>query len=231
MWKDLPPLQSFGALQALDIPNPGKPTVVLFHGYGADAYDLAPLAQELGLKSQFRWLFPQGHKTVDIGGGFQGRAWFDIDLDRHERAARTGEDFSYANVRPPGVNEARDKALSLLKNLNVKTEDVILGGFSQGAMLAVELATLLPQAPRAVVILSGTLADRHGLAERAPRQKSLRFFQSHGEQDPLLPFSQAEALKSELEKAGWQSTWTSFPGGHEIPPPVLRELSRFLRTI
>ncbi len=228
MYRQELPLSKIGPLECLDFHQPGKPTIVFFHGYGANAYDLAPLAEEMGLKSQFRWIFPQGPKTVDIGGGFSGRAWFSIDMAAHERAARTGEEVTYADIRPPGANEARDKALAFLKALNVPSAQLTLGGFSQGSMLAVDLAVQLQESPAAVVILSGTLADLKGLRAGGEKRKGLRFFQSHGERDPVLPFSGAEKLKEELEALGWQSQWSAFPGGHEIPPRVIKDLRNFL---
>lgn len=230
MWKDFPPMSKIGALECLDFHQPGKPTIVFFHGYGADAFDLAPLAEELGLRAQARWIFPQGPKQVDIGGGFSGRAWFGIDMAAHQRAAMTGEPMSYADLRPPGINEARDRAQSFLKALNVPADQLILGGFSQGSMLAVELACQMPESPLAVVILSGTLADKKSLVQLAPKKAGLPFFQSHGEHDPILPFVGAEALREELERAGWESNWSGFAGGHEIPPRVLRDLSSFLKA-
>jgi len=230
MWKDLPPVSKIGPLECLDFHQPGKPVIVFFHGYGADAFDLAPMAGELGLRAQARWIFPQGPKTVDIGGGFSGRAWFGIDMAAHQRAAMTGEPVSYSDIRPPGATEARDKAMAFLKALGIPPGQLILGGFSQGSMLAVDLAFHLPENPLALVILSGTLADKKSLVQLAPRRKGLPFFQSHGEHDPILPFIGAEALKQELENAGWDSHWSGFPGGHEIPPRVLRDLTSFLKA-
>ncbi len=232
MWMKNDPLNQIGSLQALRYLSSGSvKTIVFFHGYGADAYDLAPLREELGLAQSANWYFPQGPKEVPIGPGFWGRAWFPIDMVAHERALQTGEQISYADRRPPGVNEARDQALSFLKALKVEPENLILGGFSQGSMLAVELALSMPKAPKALVILSGTLADRESLRVKAPGLKGIRFFQSHGEQDQILPFSQATALHSELLAAGWDDVWCPFSGGHEIPSSVLKELKSFLRSV
>ena len=235
MFANKPPLQKFGALQALDFP-PATPiseptTIVMLHGYGADAYDLASLREELKAPTSARWVFAQGPKEVEIGPGYTGRAWFAIDLAAHERAAHEGVDLSYADRRPPGINEARDQVLSFLKALNVPLNQLILGGFSQGAMLAVDVAMTLPQPVKGVILLSGTLADQKGIQSRAPHLKGLKFFQSHGQRDQVLPFSMAQALYQELTNAGWDGAWCDFGGGHEIPRPVVRDLTNFLRTL
>lgn len=225
-----PPLQKIGALQVVDYPQAGAPTIVMFHGYGADAYDLTSLRDEVASAGAARWIFPQGPKAIDIGPGYTGRAWFPIDLTAHERAAQTGEDMSYAHRRPPGINEARDQALSFIKALNVPLDQLILGGFSQGAMLAVDVALTLPVPVKGLIILSGTLADQSGIKEHAPKHKGLKFFQSHGQRDQVLPFSMAEALNQELTAAGWDGVWCGFGGGHEIPRPVVRDLTSFLKS-
>lgn len=232
MWMQSEPLKMIGALNTLEFKVlDSKTTIVFFHGYGADAYDLAPLREEMGLTKLASWYFPQGPKEVPIGPGFWGRAWFPIDMVAHERAIQAGVELSYAERRPPGVNEARDQAQSFLKALGVPTENLILGGFSQGSMLAVELVLNMATAPKALVILSGTLADQNSLREKAPRMKGLKVFQSHGEQDQILPFSQAKALHTELQAAGWDDIWCPFSGGHEIPGSVLRDLKSFLRSV
>lgn len=232
MWQNNPPLQKIGSLQVLDFPQPAaKLTVVMFHGYGADAYDLSSLREEVNGVGPMRWLFPQGPKEVEIGPGVFGRSWFPIDMAAHERAANNGDDLSYADFRPPGINEARDQALSFLKNLNVSLDHLILGGFSQGAMLAADLAMTLPMSVKALILLSATLADQKGVKQKAPLRKGMKYFQSHGQRDQVLPFSMAEALHHELGEAGWEGTFTAFGGGHEIPGPVIRDLNRFLKSL
>ena len=50
-------------------------TVIFFHGFGADAYDLKSLSEVLSTKNPSRWVFPQGILEVPIGPGWTGRAW------------------------------------------------------------------------------------------------------------------------------------------------------------
>jgi phospholipase/carboxylesterase len=56
-------------------------------------------------------------------------------------------------------------------------------------------------------------------------------FQSHGTQDPLLPFVMAERLRDELMKAGLSVEWRSFRGGHEIPEPIVHQMSAFMTKV
>jgi len=62
----------------------------------------------------------------------------------------------------------------------------------------------------------------------APQPTKTRFFLSHGRHDPVLPFEGGSKARDLLEQHGFPVTWRPFNGGHEIPPPVLAEVDRFL---
>jgi len=78
------------------------------------------------------------------------------------------------------------------------------------------------------VLLSGTLLAEREWAPRMEGRKSLPVFQSHGAQDPLLPFAAAERLRDLLTQAGVTVEWVPFRGQHEIPGVVLERLGAFL---
>ena len=59
-------------------PTTNPDLVILFHGYGADAYDLQTLSDVLRPKKPTDFLFPQGVLEVPIGPGWTGRAWWNI---------------------------------------------------------------------------------------------------------------------------------------------------------
>lgn len=232
MWSREVPLSRIGPLDALIFEaNPkAKLTILFLHGYGADAYDLASLRGELNLSSDLNWEFAQGPMQVEIGPGYFGRAWFSIDIEAHEIAMRSGKDLSYAEKSPRGMVEAKNKVLEFLNAQNISPENLILGGFSQGAMLALSVALNLKSQPLGLALLSGTLTDRAETLRLARKYPGFRFFQSHGENDGILPFSGAEALRGALVEAGWDDIWSPFAGGHEIPRNVLRDLSSYLKT-
>ena len=199
-------------------------TIICLHGYGADMRDLAPLAQELDTKRALKWVFPDAPLTLDWGG----KAWWPIDVAAFEAAQRGGKPRDLSGGEPAGLSEARETTLGLLKELNVAPGKLVLMGFSQGSMLAVDLALRLPVAPAGVVILSGTLVDAKTLRALAPKKKGQRFFQSHGSVDPILGFPQALALEKELKAAGWDGKLQRFEGGHAIPGDVLAALGTWL---
>src|SRR5688500_5394511 len=98
---------------------------------------------------------------------------------------------------------------------------IVLGGFSQGAMLSADLALRSDRPLGGLMLFSATIMCVDHWKQRLPHRKSLPIFQSHGRVDPVLPFMFAEELKEMFVGAGFDHTWVPFMGGHELPPPVL----------
>jgi phospholipase/carboxylesterase len=218
-----------GDLDAIEFPEKDSAalTVVCLHGYGADMRDLAPLAPEIPAGRPVRWIFPDGPEKLEWGG----HAWFPIDVAAFEEAQRTGKPRDLSLREPDGMSIARRELKGLIEALAVPWKSLVLMGFSQGAMMAVDLAMRAPEPPAGVAILSGTLVDRKVLAALAPKKKGLPFFQSHGSVDPILGFNEALALEKELIAAGWNGKLRRFEGGHAIPPQVLADLGAWLKDL
>lgn len=118
----------------------------------------------------------------------------------------------------------------LIAELDIPLSKLFLGGFSQGAILATEIALNAVEKPAGLVILSGTLINEKNWNHLAHLRAGMPFFQSHGERDPLLPLERAKALEQLLQKGGLKGKLSTFPGGHEIPPKILGELKGFFEA-
>ncbi|MDE2039173.1 MAG: hypothetical protein KGO96_06265 [Elusimicrobia bacterium] len=220
--------RQLAGLSALELPAPGQAaTIVLFHGYGADGADLAGLAQALALPRPARWLFPDAPLSLEWGG----RAWFPIDAAAIERAQRAGTPLDWSDSGAGDLERAAATAGEFLQALGAGWGDLILGGFSQGAMLAAELALRAPENPRGLVLLSGNLINAAAWRRLAPARRGLPFFQSHGSVDPILGFPGALKLEALLRGAGLKGRLLRFEGGHAIAPEVLESLRDFLSRL
>ncbi|MBY0517040.1 MAG: dienelactone hydrolase family protein [Bacteriovoracaceae bacterium] len=210
------------------IPGSSQDAIILLHGYGADMNDLAPLHRYLDPEGKWHWYFPNGPVRVPFGGMWEGRAWFPIDMEELDRAMRENRPRAFADKKPAEFTSSLELMKLEVSELQKKHKKVVIGGFSQGAMMATHLAAQLT--PQALVILSGTLLDKEGLLS-AKSTAAVPFFQSHGDQDPLLSLSQAKDLNALLKEKGWDGIWAPFRGGHEIPEKVLMTLSSFLHQV
>jgi len=227
-----PRRRKIGGLDSIEIQGkPGGPTVVLFHGYGADMHDLATLAEVVQAPKDTNWYFPNGPISIPLGGHYEGRAWFQISISELEKSATTGQPVELGTVIPPGMKKSREKAQSFLRELGVPASKLVLGGFSQGAMLATDVTMQMQERPAGLALLSGTLVNSDEWKQLAPAKAGLRFFQSHGARDGVLGFPAAQKLETLLKGAGWQGQLQRFEGGHEIPPEVIIQLGAYLRKV
>jgi len=208
--------------------------VILCHGFGAPGDDLVPLAQELVARapalSSTRFYFPEA--PLDLG--FNGaRAWWEIDMAAVQRLGRDPEALrQFRKVEPPGMSAARLKLLALVREVldgtKLPPSKLVLGGFSQGAMLATDVALRTEEPCAGLAILSGTLLLEDAWRAKAAARAGFHVFQAHGTADPVLPFSAAEGLRELLRAAGQQVEFFSFPGGHTISGEELELLAKFL---
>lgn len=206
-----------------------EPLVVLLHGFMGTAADLAPFARSLGTGARF--LFPEG--LVDLAArGLPGRAWWPIDTDARAEAIVKGPRDLSAFV-PDGLATARVFLEGVLDGLapEDRARPLVLGGFSQGAMLSCELALGTSRALAGLVLFSGARIDAARWRTLYASRRGTPVFMSHGRSDPDLSFAAAESFRAELTAAGWATTWCAFDGEHQIPLVAWRAFKRWLLGI
>jgi phospholipase/carboxylesterase len=215
-------------LSAITKGGKGPPTIVLLHGYCSSEIDWAPFVKSIRLPLGTRFLFPRGPETVRrTDGRPAGRAWWQLDLAADVRDNGLGADLSAE--KPGGIEHAARAVRALLARYGNRTaQPFILGGFSQGAMVAAQVAFLSDEPLRALVLLSGALVDETSWKANFARRKGLHVFIAHGRADPTLSFEAANRMQSEMTGAGIEVTWFPFDGGHETPAEVVAALNDFL---
>lgn len=211
-------------------PADPKLTAILMHGFGAPGDDLVGLAPYLD--APVRFVFPEA--PLELGGLYgDSRAWWLLDLARLERELASGRAHDRSGEVPDGLAAARDHVVRLVDQVkarfSIDESQLVLGGFSQGAMVALDVALHLDKAPRALVLMSGTLLAESIWQPRLARLAGVPVLMSHGRHDQLLPFAAAEDLRDRLKAAGAAVDWVPFAGGHEIPPIVVDAAKSLLR--
>jgi phospholipase/carboxylesterase len=220
-----------GLRAALIGPDDATRTAVLCHGFGASGDDLVPLARELALPN-VRFVFPAA--PLELGGFYgAGRAWWPLDLERIERELRAATGVDRSAEVPDGLHAARAQLSRFLDELvaryAIAPDRLVLGGFSQGAMTALDAALHRTAPPAGLVLWSTTLIAGDEWGARMPTLANVPIALSHGRHDPLLPFAVAERLRDQLRAAGAAVEFVEFAGGHEIPAPALAAAVTILR--
>jgi phospholipase/carboxylesterase len=215
--------------------------VVICHGFGAGGDDLVPIGRELlayspTLARGTRFYFPEAPMGLDSYGMFGSRAWWMIDMEALNRAMMDGTFRERSrNDRPEGLEDARAMLLRLVdevrRETGLPTSRIVLGGFSQGSMLTVDVATQLAEAPAGILAWSGTLLNEEEWRDKGARHQGLRVVQSHGRQDPLLSFAWAEDLRDMMTEIGWDVDFVPFNGPHTVGQEALLKSVALLETL
>lgn len=210
--------------------------LILCHGYGAPGNDLAGLAPYLHSQlgehaADYRMVFPAAPQSLAEMGWGDARAWWPINMARLAEMFQTAR-FDELHVQtPPGIDEARQdlvKTVAAAQSAWDQPVPLILGGFSQGAMVSMDAALRgLANPPDLLVQLSGTLICQSAwtMALRDGKLRATKVLQSHGRRDPVLPFSSAETLRDLLAVNKVDVDFHAFDGPHTIDAEMLTILA------
>jgi phospholipase/carboxylesterase len=203
--------------------GPGPPTVVLLHGYGSRAEDW--------LQFEEKWQFPLNTRRVYPQAPLRGphtgqRGWWWLNLDGH---IPEGQQFpDYTTTDPGGIVVAAKLVRELIEG---ERQPIVLGGFSQGAMVAGEIAFQTDQDLSGLILLGGTPVHEEAWAEHFAGRRHLPIFIAHGRSDSVLSFEKMERFQARLKAFGLNVTWLPFDGGHELPYEVVRAINDFVGKV
>ncbi len=189
--------------------------LVLLHGYGADGSDLIGLGHHWGpLLPDALFVAPNAPSPCD-GSPF-GFEWFPLQVDRI-----AGRFEGAANAAPVIVDFLAD----LWAQSGLSAADTYLVGFSQGAMMALHVGTVLQPPLRGIVAFSGAFvpAARFPVADKPPVALI------HGDLDRVVEPELSRQAAKELQAAGYDvSLHISAGSAHGIAPDGLDFATSFL---
>ncbi len=199
-------------------PEP-KACILWLHGLGADGHDFVPVAKALQLPFAVRHLFPHAPvRPVTLNGGMVMRAWYDIvspdlchQVDRH------------------GIRRSQAQVTGLIDRQvegGIPPERIVLAGFSQGGVIALEAGVRYQPCLAGVVALSTYVP----LADEFPpaTESSPPILMLHGTEDPMVPLSLAQEGCQLLRRLGYRVEWHTFPMGHSVCAEEIALLQRWL---
>lgn len=198
------------SLDVISVPptsgNSPKGILVALHGWGANAQDLVTLAPFLQLPD-YQLFFPNAPFPHPHAPG--GRAWYALERE------------NYAGLED-SRQRLREWLLSLESSTGIPLSKTILGGFSQGGAMTLDVGLNLPLA--GLCSLSGYL-HAEPKAENAPFPPILIV---HGRQDGVVRLEAAQKARDILIALGAFVDYAEFDMGHEVTPVVLNVMQRFI---
>ena len=190
--------------------------LVLFHGRGADERDLYPLLDALDPERRLLGMTPRGPLALPPGGAH----WY-----------RLG---GIPTPDPSTFFPTFEAAGRLLDGLPVPIDRVVIGGFSQGAVMswALGLGTLADGTarprPAAIIALSGFMPEVEGFELDLDDLADYPIAIAHGSLDPVIPVEFGRAAAERVRAAGAEPLWRETPVPHTIDPRVLTDLREFV---
>ncbi len=180
--------------------------IVALHGWGANARDLTSLAPAFNLPD-YQFVFPDApFNHPQVPGG---KMWYDLQ----------GSDSK-------GLLESRqllkEFLLSLESSTGVPLSRTILGGFSQGGAMTLDVGLTLPLA--GLICLSGYLHSISPVVGSVLPPVLI----VHGTQDSVVPVSSAIRARDSFTAWGASVQYHEFPMGHEIKPEIVDLMRSFV---
>ncbi len=187
-----------------------SPLIIVLHGLGDSIEGYRFLPQFLDIPN-VAYLLVNAPDTYVVG-----YSWFDLD---------------WGNGPEPGIARSRDLLFRLLGDLNKMGWDrLAVFGFSQGALLALDVATHYPSPLHAIVAVSGYAHSLETL-KLVPAAKEQKIFASHGRQDPMLPIQNTRQQIETLQRMGLNISWKEYDKDHTIDPvQEAKDIKLFLQS-
>lgn len=201
--------------------------VIWLHGLGADGNDFVPLLPELKLPKDLKvkFVFPHAPvRPVTLNNGLEMRAWFDmISL---ERETSTKEDDVLKTVS--WINLLIDVEVQK----GIKPENILLAGFSQGGVIALQTALRYPERLAGVMALSTYMPFETGLLSQVDSKlKGMPVFAAHGTHDPVISIEGWKDYVPKLKSAGFDVESHSYPMEHSLCLDEINHISAWLQKI
>lgn len=197
-----------------------RASIIWLHGLGADGHDFAPIARELDLPESLgvRFILPHApRRPVTINGGMVMRAWYDIAYSDIGRTPdQTGVSISRMAVRTLILDEIAS---------GIPPERIIVAGFSQGGVIAIEAISHDQDILGGAIALSCYLARSD---DPPAASRPVPVFLAHGTQDTVVPHSLGLAARTALEKQGYTVEWHAYTTPHSVCQDEIVDIRNWL---
>jgi phospholipase/carboxylesterase len=192
----------------------GEPAgaLVLFHGRGTGEHDLYPLLDALDPQRRLLGVTPRAPLSLPPGGAH----WYVV-----RQIGYPDRDTFFSSFQ---------EASEFVDGLGVPAERLVLGGFSQGTVMAHALAWGRGRPrPAGVIALSGFVPSVDGFElDLTPPLPPVAI--GHGSLDPVIDVAFGRAARDLLEGAGADVLYRESPLPHTVDPAFLRELVPWLEA-
>ena len=201
-------------------PNPDA-SIIWLHGLGADGHDFEPIVEQLDLPNNaaIRFIFPHAPSLpVTINNGMVMPAWYDILEMSIEREVDQVQLKKSVNAIIDFINHEIKRG--------IRSDRIIIVGFSQGGAVAFETALAFPKKLAGLLALSTYFATKDTITYHPANQK-LPIAIHHGEEDPIVPFRLATDSSELLIAQGYPVELKRYPMEHSVCRQQIADIRRW----
>ncbi len=194
--------------------------LILMHGVGSNEQDLFGLAPHV--PANFHVVTLRAPNVMGQGS----YAWFQFGVTpQGQRVINKAQEAA-------SRQQVAETVSALSRQLGVPPERVVVGGFSQGGIMALSLLLTQPQIMHGAMVLHSRLLDEVLSLVAPPAElQSRQLWVSAGARDQVLPLAHAHALRDQVQKLPVTLRYAEFPNAHEITPDELAQAMQWLRQL
>jgi predicted esterase len=205
-----------------------KAICVILHGLGDSHIGMAGLAMELQL-DPVEYILPDAPDSY-FGMGY---SWYTIPEEFFNPARRMDRKELVESSRPEVERSCR-LVHGLLDTLRAQAPEtpLILGGFSQGGLIALDAGFSWSHPLMAVFALSSYFPQADEVLPHASQGPDMPVFLGHGEADEVVAFEYGRETADALARRQPDLAFHAYPGlGHAVNAAELSDLSRFIERL
>lgn len=200
-------------------------TVFWMHGLGADGHDFESLVPELRLPDDLgiRYCFPNAPvRPVTINGGMAMRAWYDItDMSLERQVDKLGIAESSMSIQ---------KLIDQEIEAGIPSENILLAGFSQGGVIALDTGLKYPYRLGGILALSCYLPTWNEIIPvLSEANRSLPIMMAHGSFDNVVALQSARSAFEALTSSAYSVSWKEYPMAHSVCYQEIGDIANFIR--
>ena len=195
-------------------------SVIWLHGFGADGHDFEAIIPELKIPTglNIRFIFPHAPFRSPVPDSDEKiRAWYSISSD----SERTDKEIRESSHEVKLLIEAEEQK-------GLKTENIILAGFSQGGVIALHTGLRHRKRIGGILALSTYLNDFDKTqAEMSDENLAIPIMQAHGRYDQVIPIVRGAASRENLIRLGLDVRWFDYQMAHEVCREEINDITTF----